>query len=76
MHNKLIIQDIFNRTSLIVIFIYNLISSLLNILDSEILVKLIEHEKIIYNYKIILSIISCTINVIAFIVFLITSIIR
>lgn len=73
MHNKLILRETYNKIILINIFIYNFISSLLNILDSDVLVQLIEHQKIKYDYKTIISIISSIINTLYFIVFIICS---
>ena len=74
MHNKLILQDIHNRVIIVAMLIYNIAISLVDILDSEIIVQLIEHEKIKFDYKIIISIISCAINIISFIYFIIISI--
>lgn len=72
MHNTLVCKDVCKRMHDILCTVFILFTSLLEILDSDIIIKTINNEKIIYNYEIIISLISLIFHSIAFISFIIS----
>lgn len=71
MYNRLVCKDICKKINEILCFSYVIIVSFLEILNSDIIIKLINNEKIKYDYGTILSIIICIFHSIAIIVFIV-----
>ena len=71
MYNALVCRDIHNKAIIVFCYMYCGIMSIINILDSTIIIKLINHEQILFDYEDVISIIECCFNIIAIIYFII-----
>ena len=71
MYNALICKDIRNKAIISFCYIYCAVTAAIDILESEIITKLIKGEQIKFDYEDIISIISIVLNVIAIFYFLV-----
>lgn len=71
MYNALVCRDIHKRAIIAFCYVYCGMMSIIDILDSTIVKKLIKNEKIIFDYEDVISIIECCFNIIAIVYFII-----